>query len=155
MEEKSQQYLDAYLELHEKSEKLKYNSFSSGYFCGDEDNANTCADLIVKGIKTATCSMKYWYDNRGEKMPTVGHLHVVTTWGGEPVTIVETLSVSECTFSEVNEKFAYAEGEGDRSLKWWRQTHWEFFTTECAEIGIEPTQDMVLILEQFRVVYKK
>ena len=35
------------------------------YFCSDEKSANTCADLVTRGIKTATCSLRLWYE-RGE-----------------------------------------------------------------------------------------
>lgn len=97
--------------------------------------------------------MKYWYEEGGEKMPEIGHLEVVTDWYGNPTSIIETMAITECKFSEVNREFAYLEGEGDKSLEWWQKTHWEFFEKECKEIGIKPSKNMVLILEEFKVVY--
>lgn len=97
--------------------------------------------------------MKYCYESDLEPMPTVRHLQVVTDWNGNPTSIIETVSVSECKFSEVTEEFAKEEGEGDKSLCWWRKAHWEFFSIECKELGIEPSEDMQLVLERFKVVH--
>ena len=123
------------------------------YFCADEENANICSELILRGEKTASCSMKYWYESGLEPMPMVGTLQVVTDWCGRPTSIIRTTEVSECRFREVTAEFAASEGEGDKSLEWWREAHWDFFSAECEEQGLEPSQDMVLVLEKFKVVY--
>ena len=153
MEERSKSYLEHYLRALPPDETGKYTSFSSDYFCADEYNANLCAELILRGEKQATCSMDYWYSRQGEQRPEVGHLQVVTNWDGEPVCIIEITSVSKCQYRDVTPDFAAAEGEGDKSLAWWRDAHWAFFSKECQELGIEPSEDMVLVLERFRVVY--
>lgn len=153
MEKRTQDYLNEYLDTLTDSERKRYTSFSADYFCADEVNANLCAELISKGIKTATCSMKYWYDSGEESMPQTGHLLVVTDWHGEPTSIVEITAVSECKYSDVTAEFAYAEGEGDLTLDWWRVAHWDFFANECNEIEIEASEDMVLVLEHFQVVH--
>ena len=131
----------------------EYTSFSSDYFCADEYNANVCADLILNDEKTATCSLDIWYSEQGEAMPEVGHLMVVTNWGDEPICIVEITSVSKCKYNEVTAEFAASEGEGDKTLSWWKEAHWDFFSKECEELGISPSEDMLLVLEQFRRVY--
>ncbi|MEF1311253.1 ASCH domain-containing protein [Vibrio mytili] len=154
MEGKSQSYLNEYLGSLPSDIAQKYTSFSADYFCADEYNANVCADLIVRGEKRASCSMAYWYSNKGEVMPEVGHLQVVTDWDGNPRCIIEITSVSQCKFREVTAEFAAEEGEGDKSLKWWREAHWQFFSQECEELDIEPTEDMLLVLEHFKVVYQ-
>jgi len=154
MEEKAQIYLNKYLESLTDSERTKYQSFSADYFCGDEYNANVCADLIKQGQKTATCSLKYWYENDQEPMPQVNHLTVVTNWNGAPVCIIETDSVEESRYADVSADFAYLEGEGDRSLTWWRKAHWDFFALECEQLNITPSDDMMLVLEKFHVVYQ-
>lgn len=153
MEEESQIFLQQYFRTLPSDVSEKYTSFSSDYFCADEYNANLCADLILRGEKRASCSMDYWYTHKGEVLPRVGHLLVVTNWNREPICIVEITSVSKCRFSEVSEAFAASEGEGDKSLEWWRKAHWEFFSRECEELGIEPSEDMLLVLEHFKVVY--
>lgn len=154
MEQRSQSFLDKYLGTLPAEVAKNHTSVSADYFCADEYNANLCADLILHGEKRASCSMAYWYSHEGEAMPKVGHLQVVTNWDGEPVCIIEIMSVSECKYSEVTAEFAAEEGEGDKSLTWWREAHWRFFSLECEELGIEPNEDMLLVLERFKVVYK-
>ena len=97
--------------------------------------------------------MKYWYENGKAAMPREKHLQVVTDWGGHPTSIIETIEVSECRFSDVSPQFAAEEGEGDKSLKEWRSTHWDFFSKECVEQKIQPSHNMLLVLERFKVVY--
>ncbi len=154
MEKQSQAYLDKYLNSLTKSERDKHSSFSSDYFCGDEHNANLCADLIRIGQKTATCSLHHWYESDEEPMPIVGHLQVVIDWNKKPICIIHIDSVETCKYNEVTAEFAYSEGEGDRSLEWWRKAHWRFFTTECQELNIEPSEEMLLVLERFHVVHR-
>ncbi|MDX2319396.1 MAG: ASCH domain-containing protein [Moritella sp.] len=153
MDQRTQQFLNEYLASLTEIERQRYTSFSADYFCNDEVNANHCADLISKGIKTATCSMKHWYQSGAEPMPKVGHLLVVTDWSGEPTSIVEITAVSECKYVDVTAEFAYSEGEGDRSLDWWRVAHWDFFAKECLTAEIEISEDMELVLEHFQVVH--
>ncbi|AGH81175.1 hypothetical protein PCNPT3_06165 [Psychromonas sp. CNPT3] len=153
MEEKAKNYLNQYLGSLSASERQRYQSFSADYFCADEYNANLCAELIRKGQKTATCSLKYGYGAANEPMPKIGHLMVVTDWNGHPICIVEIDSVKECKYSDVSTEFAYLEGEGDRTLKWWRKAHWDFFVNECSELNIDACADMMLVLEQFHVVH--
>ena len=154
MEEQSQRYLNKYLSSLSETERKRYQSFSSDYFCTDEYNANLCAELIHSGQKTATCSLNAWYESGKESMPTVGHLQVVVDWNGQPICIIEIDSVEMCKYNEVTADFAYAEGEGDRSLKWWREAHWNYFLTECLDFHIQPSEEMILVLERFHVVYQ-
>lgn len=154
MEEISRFYLNQYLGSLPAETVKKKGACSAGYFCADEYNANLCAELILRGEKRASCGMEYWYRHTGEAMPQVGDLQVVTDWNGKPVCIIELTSVSKCKYSEVTEEFAYEEGEGDKSLEWWHTAHWKFFSFECNELGINPTEDIMLVLERFKVVYK-
>mgnify|MGYP004578500379 CR=1 FL=1 len=58
------------------------------------------------------------------------------------------------SFSKVGEEFAYREGEGDKSLKYWREAHTESFTCELKEFNKEFNEDMLVVCEEFEVVYK-
>ncbi|MDX1352948.1 MAG: ASCH domain-containing protein [Thiomicrorhabdus sp.] len=146
-------FLDKHFEGLKPEKRNRHQRIVADYFCADESNANMCADLIVRGEKTATCSLKYWYESGLEPMPKIGDLQVVTDWEGNPTSIIEITDVFECPFSEVTAELAALEGEGDKSLDWWRKTHWEFFSTECTEQGLQPSNDMVLVFEKFKVVY--
>ncbi|NIP23207.1 MAG: ASCH domain-containing protein, partial [Phycisphaerae bacterium] len=56
-------------------------------------------------------------------------------------------------YNEVDAQFAYDEGEGDRSLAYWREAHERFFSRFLPNIGLEFSETMPLVLEQFRVIY--
>ncbi|WP_321276144.1 ASCH domain-containing protein [Thiomicrorhabdus indica] len=154
MNEQQEQFLIKYLDTVNPQHKNFLPNVIVDFFCADEINANICADLILKGEKTATCSLKYWYESGQEPMPEVGNLQIVTDWNGKPTSIIRTLKVTECAFNEVTEEFAVLEGEGDKTLDWWRKVHWDFFSKECFELGIQATPNMILVLEQFELVYK-
>lgn len=94
------------------------------------------------------------YEHEKQPLPTVGGLSVVTLWGGKPACVIETRSVEIVPFEEVTPEFAQIEGEGDKSLEYWREAHWNFFTSECAQIGRIPSSDMKVVCEQFAVVYR-
>ena len=48
---------------------------------------------------------------------------------------------------------AYKEGEGDKSLAYWRQVHEDFFKDCFGEAGLAFTPDSKVVLEEFRKVY--
>ncbi len=73
----------------------------------------------------------------------------------EPLCVIETMEVEVRPYNEVDTRFAYEEGEGDRSLEQWRETHWRFFTRSLAEIGKEPVPEMPLVWERFQIVYRR
>ncbi|OEF29206.1 ASCH domain-containing protein [Vibrio rumoiensis] len=153
MTPQTKSFLNHYLFALNENLRRRYTSFSADYFCSTEKDANTCADLVVKGEKTATCSLKYWYDVANEPVPTVGHLQVVLNWQGEPQCIIETTEVFEIPFNAMTEEFAFQEGEGDKSLDHWKMSHRDFFEKECQQENIEFDDTMMLVCERFKKVY--
>ncbi|MGP8306160.1 ASCH domain-containing protein [Vibrio sp. YIC-376] len=153
MDAKVRNYLNQYLSLLSPQQTEAIPSVSADYYCADEYNADVCAELVRTGQKTASCSLELWYSEQGEVMPKVGHLQVVTNWAGEPICVIEITDVCTCPYDEVGEDFARAEGEGDRTLQWWREAHTKFFQSECDELGIDWHEQRLLVLERFKVVY--
>ena len=123
------------------------------HFCDNEADANDLADLMLQGTKRATASLRWIYEAENEPLPKVGDLSVVTTWDGEPCCVIETIQVDVVPYDQVSEEFAAVEGEGDGSLRYWRDVHWDFFSRECSSLGREPAQNMPVVCERFRVVY--
>jgi uncharacterized protein YhfF len=56
-------------------------------------------------------------------------------------------------FREVDEAFAWDEGEGDRSLAYWLDAHVAFFTRMCAVRGETFSEDMPTVFERFALVW--
>ena len=154
MDQKAQKYLQQYLATLDSGKQFKYTHFSAGHFCADKENANLCSDLIVQGVKTATCSLKESYQRTSKKTPKPGEIQVVTDWAGNPTSIIEITAITECRFCDVDEEFAVAEGEGDQSLAWWYKVHKEFFDRECEELKIKFSENLILLQERFKVIYK-
>jgi uncharacterized protein YhfF len=55
-------------------------------------------------------------------------------------------------FNEVPERFAYDEGEGDRSLAYWRGAHRKYFSRQRFK-NRAFDERMLLVCERFRVVH--
>ena len=111
------------------------------------------AQLVLEGTKTATASSydEHLYEN--EPIGEVGNLSVILDSQGEAVCIIQTTKITVLPFDEVPAEHAYKEGEGDRSLAYWRQVHEELFTQWLEAIGIPFTEASKVVLEEFEVVY--
>ena len=69
--------------------------------------ANTLADLVLKGIKTATASAYDLYELDKEPLPQEGTYDVVLDSKDEAVCIIEITKVSLVPFSQVSAQHAY------------------------------------------------
>lgn len=116
--------------------------------------ADELGSLVLSGRKSATCSAVWNYEANREPFPQVGALWLVLDGRNEPMCVVETIEVTIRAFNEVDADFARAEGEDDLSLESWREGHKRFFTRTLATIGRNFSEDMPLICERFRVIYK-
>ena len=134
---------------HDTSSRF-YESF---HFDDNERDANALGDLVLKGKKRATAGLFWTYETNNKPIPRVGDLSVVTNWPQEPLCIIETTQVEIVPYEEVSEAFAAVEGEGDGSLRYWREVHWLYFSRECQRLGKELSLRMPIICERFKVVY--
>jgi uncharacterized protein YhfF len=116
--------------------------------------ANQLAQLVLAGIKTATCSALWEWEAEGNDLPKVGLKTIVLDGENCPLCIIETIEVTICAFCEVDAQFAYDEGEDERSLESWQREHWKYFLRVLPQIDRQPTPEMPLVCERFRVVYR-
>jgi uncharacterized protein YhfF len=128
-------------------------SYQSWYFGSSKEMAAVLGDLVRRGVKTATCSLLWEHELGGEPLPELGDLSIITDWDGHPLCIIETVEVQIRAFREVDEQFAYEEGEGDRSLASWQEDHWSYFSRICNSLGRKPDESMPLVCERFRLVF--
>ena len=112
------------------------------------------ADLVVQGVKTATCSAYDLYQNNNEPLPQAGDYSVILNSNDEAVCVVKTLKIYVTEFKNVSAEHAYKEGEGDRSLEYWREVHINFLTNELATIKKAFDENTKVVCEEFEVVYK-
>ncbi|WP_317968277.1 ASCH domain-containing protein [Sporosarcina oncorhynchi] len=131
------------------------DSYEAWAFGDSTEMADELAKLVLEGKKTATASNYTLYSLENEPLPTAGLHNVILDGDGKAIAIVETTDVTVVPFDEVTEEQAYLEGEGDRSLTYWRDVHETFFAKELEGIGQRFHQKMPVVCEKFKVVYKK
>jgi len=129
--------------------------YEAFHFDDNERDANDLANLVLSGVKRATAGLLWSYDAENKPPPEPGVLSVVTDWYSKPLCVMETTDVTIVPFAEVTEQFAATEGEGDKTLAYWRKMHWLYFGRECKRIGKEPSQSMPIVCEEFRVIYPR
>ena len=127
--------------------------FTAEGWGSDPGMADELGILIRDGIKTATCSAQWEWEFDGEQWPDPGHLTIVLNGRDEPLCIIEVTEITIQAFNQVDAQFAYEEGEGDRSLAYWRTVHQRFFEHAMKKIGRTFSVDIPLICERFRVIY--
>lgn len=100
--------------------------------------ADELADLILKGIKTASC-LSYdeclYYDEA--PLSKIGSYTIVLNSKDEPVGIIKYTDMTIMPMNEVTEEIARAEGEGDLSYDYWYKVHKKFFRELMPQIGKE------------------
>ena len=98
--------------------------------------------LVLEGKKTATTSL---YET--EKLPTIGEESIIHFDNEKDACVVKTKSYKVMKFGEMTADLAKLEGEGDLSLDYWKNTHYDFFKS------IDPTfnNDSKIIFEEFEV----
>lgn len=138
-------------DLFAKENNIEENNFESWAF-GVE--ADVLANLVVTGEKTATASAYPLYEVEEEPLPAAGEYSVILDSKDNAVCVIQTTKVYVIPFNEVTEEQAFKEGEGDKSLGYWREVHEKFFTECMEEAGLKFTSDMKVVCEEFAVVYK-
>jgi len=128
-------------------ENVEYEAWNFG------GAADKLANLVIKGIKTATCSLYYWYQDGKEKLPEEGEYSVILNSKNEAICIIKTTKIYIIPYCDVSEEHAYKEGEGDRSLLYWKKVHEEFFSGELAETEKKFQDNMEVVCEEFELQY--
>jgi len=116
-------------------------------------DADLLADLVLRGEKTATASAYDLYALEAESLPQEGTFDVILDSQNQAVCIVEITKVSVQPFHQVSDQRAFKEGEGDKSLAYWRQVHEDCFAEWLREAGLTFTPESKVVLEEFRKVY--
>lgn len=104
-------------------------------FSTDPAAATDKAELVRRGIKTASTALVDMYDQDNASIPHVGEYNIVMNGMGEPVCVVQLQVVEVTPFGQISEEHAYHEGEGDRSYDYWREVHSSLFSDQLDKIN--------------------
>lgn len=109
--------------------------------------------FVVDGPKRATAGMVAEYVAEGEPLPRIGGHWVVCAGSGAPRVVLRTIELRLGPMSSVDERFAWDEGEYDRTLETWLAEHRRYFSRTCARLGLEMSEEIALVFERFTVVW--
>lgn len=144
MNQAAQKYWDEYWKDREKPSSVHAWQFGV--------SPDELAQLVIDGIKTATCSGHVFYELENEPIPAPNDYSIILNSKDEPVAIIKTVEVTLTPMNEVSEEFAIAEGEGDLTYQYWKDAHEKFFKEALQEIGQEYSEDMLLVCERFKLI---
>ena len=118
-------------------------------FGSNEKDADELAELVKRGIKTATTSE---YVPGDEDMTKVGDWNIILDGQGKPVCVVQDKVVEIIPYNQISAEHAYHEGEGDRSYQYWRKVHDQFFEEEFKANGQKFYPQAPMVCEIFEKV---
>jgi uncharacterized protein YhfF len=124
-------------EIHIDLSKVTREKFGDTPELGEE-----LLELILAGTKTATC-----WAARDSGPTRVGDDYIALDSHGSDRALLRVVSIEKCRFRDVTPEFASLEGEGDRSLDYWRSGHQAYFQRNGGF-----SEDMELWCEVFELV---
>ncbi len=111
------------------------------------------AELVLKGNKRATSSAFALYALDGEEPPKEGDYSIILDSKDQAVCIIRDVKVYVKRYCDIDPEYAAMEGEGNLSLDYWRQVHEPFFRNDMSSCGLDFTEDMEVLCEEFELIY--
>lgn len=125
----------------------------SDQFGDTPELADELVELVLRGQKQATCELKTWFDSRGLTLPAIGDQWIIMDGSGTELCIIETTQVDLCSVRQVDEAFAWDEGEGDRSIAFWKDAHDAYYERQAERDGFVYSDDMTCVCERFKLIW--
>ncbi|WNN63352.1 ASCH domain-containing protein [Enterobacter hormaechei] len=118
------------------------------HFGDSPELANELVQLVLSGIKTATCCSKTSFQREYERgeAPCAGRYNIILDGTGQPMCVIQTVRLQVIRFCEMTSELASKEGEGDLSLEYWKEGHKRFFEREGTY-----SEEMELVFEEFEL----
>jgi uncharacterized protein YhfF len=131
---------------------LHHDDYDVVAFGDGPEMATELAELTVAGIKRATAGLVRQFGPDGEPPPVVG---------GRRLARRRQLSARDLAYdrvragplNSVDERFAWDEGEGERTREWWLSAHRRFFGRRAAAQGLHMHDEIETMFERFQVVW--
>ena len=150
MEDKIKDFWNRFLDKTLRDKSTTYNDVF--YFELTEKISNELLDLVLIGKKRATASSYSSYKIEDRPLPKKGDLSIVTNFYGIPRCVIETTEITIMPFKDITFDICSREGEDD-NLESWQRGHTKFFTEEGKLLGYEFSRNMLVVFEDFEVIY--
>ena len=149
--ELEKKYWQVYLDS--ASGDLLKNPRVEASYAGNQLSTDKLLGLYLSGGKTAGSGIVEDFISAGDPLPQVGNFWILLNSLDEPSCILRTERVVLNRFLDVSAEIAVAEGEGDLSLQYWRETHRQFFAPFLKSWGVEDIENATVVTEFFRIVH--
>jgi uncharacterized protein YhfF len=145
--------IEAFWHAYRAAAGLDHDRYDVVAFGDSPGMADELADLVVHGPKRATAGLLRDFTIGGEALPEVGGHVVVVDGKGGPRCIWRTTEVTVKPLIDVDDAFAWDEGEGDRTRDDWLDGHRRFFARQAAREGFAFHDRIETVFERFTVVW--
>jgi uncharacterized protein YhfF len=113
--------------------------------------ADALLGLVLAGTKTATATLVLEF--AGEPLPRIGDHWVACDGSGAPRAVLRTVELRIGTADSVDDRFAFDEGEDDRTRSSWLEQHRRYWIRLCEARGTVWRDDLEVVFERIRVVW--
>jgi len=144
---------DEFWRGYRRAAGLHHDDYDVVAFGDSPGMATGLAELVVAGIKRATAGLVRQFGPGGEPPPVTGGYVVLLDGADRPRAIWRTTEVRVGPLNSVDERFAWDEGEGDRTRDWWLSAHRRFFERRAAAQGFQMHDEIETMFERFQIVW--
>ena len=144
---------DEFWRDYRKAAGLRHDDYDAVAFGDGAGMASELAELTVAGTKRATAGLLRQFGAGGEPPPVVGGYVVLLDGANRPRAIWRTTEVRIGPLDSVDERFAWDEGEGERTREWWLAAHRRFFGKYAAAHGFQMHDGIETVFERFEIVW--
>jgi uncharacterized protein YhfF len=138
---------------YRKAAGLQHDDYDAVAFGDSDAMASELAELTVAGTKRATAGLARQFGPEKETRPVLGGYVVLLDGASRPRAIWRTTEIRTGPLNSVDERFAWDEGEGDRTREWWLAAHRRFFGKFAAAHGFQMHDEIETVFERFEIVW--
>ena len=106
--------------------------------------------LVLNGEKRATTSLYNEYIKNKEPLPKIQQRSIILHEDNTDACLIEIENVIITEFKNITGELAFIEGEGDKSLEYYRNEHYKIFKN----IDSNFSDESKVVFEIFRVIEK-
>ncbi|MEI5993709.1 ASCH domain-containing protein [Candidatus Enterococcus mansonii] len=143
-------------ERFKKEQSMTHDKYGVWAFGNSPEMADELLAHVLSGEKTGTSSLHLLYKRafENEKLPEVGDYSIILDGEEQAQAIICTKVVDILPYSDISEVHGYLEGEGARTLAYWRSVHQPFFEQELAKYQVPFSEELLVVYELFELVFK-
>ena len=130
-----------------QKENLLKKKFPKWKFCSDNEKL---ISLVLSGDKRATTSLYSEYIEDKKSLPKISERSIILHDDNTYACLIEVENVIITEFKNITEELAFIEGEGDKSLEYYRNEHYKIFK----KIDSNFNDESKVVFEMFKVIEK-